>query len=514
MGATNLEAVAKSAEQSTPKLSGNNDTLKTIQNRKVNQLYIGITGPIGSGASLAANILKEQFVQAGYEPVLIKVSELIIQNKVKGYADEVSTEKSAKRIIELQKKGNAIRKNSIDGIGKLICDKIVKHKKEAFGEDYEKVANLHKSLEKKIVYIIDSLKSPYDVQLLKEIYKNSFYLFGILSLEETCKERFVAKGYDPAEFSNIFTADAGEGETWGQQVRKILQDADIFIDNNKTQRDELERKIERYISLITRRKVVTPTRHETAMHHAYVAGARSACLSRQVGAAIVSPDGNVISTGCNDVPKALGGLYTSEDANDQRCFNKGAVCYNDQEKKILYTEILKIMKPYLKEDLDQKSLDESLRKTKIKDLIEFSRAVHAEMDAIVKIASDSGTSTRGAVLYTTTFPCHNCARHILAAGISKVYYIEPYIKSLAPKLHEDAIALKDGVSHKVGFLPYEGVAPRRYLYLFEKQGWKDKQGTLDIPDGYRQSALDRIQIDSFFHLERKVVSEIDFLEQG
>ena len=40
----------------------------------------------------------------------------------------------------------------------------------------------------------------------------------------------------------------------------------------------------------------------------------------------------------------------------------------------------------------------------------------------------------------TTCPCHNCTRHIIAAGLSSVTYIEPYPKSRAADPHEDAAA--------------------------------------------------------------------------
>ena len=47
--------------------------------------------------------------------------------------------------------------------------------------------------------------------------------------------------------------------------------------------------------------------------------------------------------------------------------------------------------------------------------------------------------TRRATLYTTTFPCHNCAKHIIAAGIARVVYVEPYPKSKAMEFHGDAL---------------------------------------------------------------------------
>ena len=51
--------------------------------------------------------------------------------------------------------------------------------------------------------------------------------------------------------------------------------------------------------------------------------------------------------------------------------------------------------------------------------------LHAESNAIMKVAK-STMSCNGAELYTTTCPCFGCAKLIIQAGISKVYYTETY----------------------------------------------------------------------------------------
>ena len=51
--------------------------------------------------------------------------------------------------------------------------------------------------------------------------------------------------------------------------------------------------------------------------------------------------------------------------------------------------------------------------------------LHAESNAIMKVAK-STMSCEGAELYTTTCPCFDCAKLIIQAGISKVYYSEDY----------------------------------------------------------------------------------------
>lgn len=52
-------------------------------------------------------------------------------------------------------------------------------------------------------------------------------------------------------------------------------------------------------------------------------------------------------------------------------------------------------------------------------------AIHAEVSVIAQ-AAGSTDSIKGADLYVTTFPCHNCARPIVMSGIKTVYFKEGY----------------------------------------------------------------------------------------
>ncbi|MDW7675940.1 MAG: ComE operon protein 2 [Bacillota bacterium] len=49
------------------------------------------------------------------------------------------------------------------------------------------------------------------------------------------------------------------------------------------------------------------------------------------------------------------------------------------------------------------------------------RAIHAEANAILQCAK-FGASTEGAQIYVTHFPCLNCAKLIIQAGIKHVFY--------------------------------------------------------------------------------------------
>ena len=108
------------------------------------------------------------------------------------------------------------------------------------------------------------------------------------------------------------------------------------------------------------------------------------------------------------------------------------------------------------------------------DLLEFGRIIHAEMSAITD-AARLGIEIKDSTIYCTTFPCHICAKHIVAAGLDTVVFLEPYPKSYARELHSDSIEIEgsDEIS-KVKFIPFMGISPLRYRDFFEKGRRKDK----------------------------------------
>jgi deoxycytidylate deaminase len=177
------------------------------------------------------------------------------------------------------------------------------------------------------------------------------------------------------------------------------------------------------------------------MYLARTTALRSVDLSRQVGAAVFTTTHEVISLGCNEVPKPLGGTYWTGDHGDARDIEKGFDS-NERIKRSLLVDFTKRLKEnnFLTTETteidiarfigNETSRGGKLREAQLMDLIEFGRMIHAEMSAICD-AARTGRSVRGATLYCTTFPCHMCAKHIVASGIKKVVYIEPYPKSYA-----------------------------------------------------------------------------------
>lgn len=74
----------------------------------------------------------------------------------------------------------------------------------------------------------------------------------------------------------------------------------------------------RFIQAFFGRTDIAPTKQEYGMYAAKSASFRSADLSRQVGAAIFTDEGELITQGCNEVPKAMGGTYWDSELPDFR----------------------------------------------------------------------------------------------------------------------------------------------------------------------------------------------------
>lgn len=102
----------------------------------------------------------------------------------------------------------------------------------------------------------------------------------------------------------------------------------------------------------------------------------------------------------------------------------------------------------------------------IGEITEYGRMIHAEMSALTD-AARLGRTVKDSTLYVTTYPCHNCAKHIVASGVMRVVYIEPYPKSRASSLYGHAIR-EESESGGVAFQHFFGISPRLYKHIFEK----------------------------------------------
>jgi deoxycytidylate deaminase len=420
------------------------------------------------------------------------------------------------RVADLQRIGSKLRNSmSNDYLAEKCVEKIAIDRAQ---KGYKEVAGNRIPLPRRKAYILDSLKHPGEYELLRDVYGDSLWLFGVFAPEEVRRDRLISKGFDGEQIQGIFNIDEEEGVKHGQKVRDTIEMFDFFIRNNGSNTSKLARVIERYLDLIFGIEVSTPTRDEAAMYTAVSAASSSACLSRQVGAAIYSATGELLGKGSNDVPKKGGGLYSVEDEDgDDRCYKYGGKnCHNDERKNYLYKSVVNgiVKDAHMKKPKDFEAVISTLKKTDIKGLIEYSRAVHAEMDAIISIARSGKSGILGSTLYCTTFPCHSCARHIVASAIARVVYIEPYPKSLATVLHKDAISVResDKESHVV-FLQYQGVAPKNMIRLFKQHGDRKSDGKAIERERRNSAPVSRSPLDGFATREQIVVHRVEAAEK-
>ncbi len=327
-------------------------------------------------------------------------------------------------------------------------------------------------------------------------------------------------GWDEETVVKLTSKDDYEEIHYGQGVRSTFYQADFFIRNDGQNEERLITTIKRHLGVIFGEPVHTPTKDESAMHSAYAAASRSACMSRQVGAAIISNAGELIGIGWNDVPKYRGGLYSEDDlTSDHRCFKWGSkICHNDNRKDRLFDDIYDKLSidGLLKDDTDVDSIKKSLRITDVNQLIEYSRAIHAEMSALLDVIRNAKAGIIGSTLYCTTFPCHLCARHLIGAGVERVVYIEPYPKSLALQLHKDATSSNEQDSgSKLLLQQYEGVSPRNVFKLYKQQDIKRKdKGKLIVYNRGQAKPLGSVSVDDFSTHEKRVLEKLKSIESA
>lgn len=444
------------------------DTKDVVRETYTPELVIALCGPIGSPLHEVCQAITTQLESFQYDTKRIRLSDFIRKhaNKV---GQRVAGNNEAQRLQSLIKSGDALRKRFDPSILAQLAIRqirIDRQAEKASQEQQGSVAN-PSFRARRVCHIIDSIKNQEELDLLRLIYGDMLFMIGVFSPMALREKNLSAKGMTTQQIYSLVEEDSGAEIDEGQTVRKTFPLCDMFLRIEKGTDAHLMERVERFVHLMLGARVITPTRNETAMYAAAMASANSACLSRQVGASVTDLAGEVLSVGWNDVPSPKGGLYADiSEENDYRCWNLGGVCANDREKDTLAEEILAALGELVSPEKHAEAKQVIRKSGRLNSLIEFSRAIHAEMHAIINAGQTSGRKMRGGKLFVTTYPCHSCARHIIAAGITEVYFIEPYRKSLALKLHSDAITEDENDTTKVRLLAYDGVAPTRYLSLF------------------------------------------------
>ena len=284
------------------------------------ELFIGLVGAVGTDLDKITNIFVEELKKVRYNTQPVFLSELLKQ--VPELIPEHDSTNEYERIKAFMDAGDELRKKTSDGsiLAKFSIAYIRDFRETEKGKPDEPIS--------KQAYIFKSLKHKDEVRKLREIYGKNFLLVSSYSPRNKRVDYLadkIGRGVENDKFrkdaEELIERDHHDDQTkLGQNVRETFPKGDVFIDTNSS---NVNKSIERFIALIFGNTFYTPTPEEYGMFHAYASALRSSSLSRQVGSSITTTEGDIISTGTNEVPKAGGGHYITGDEGDAREFQIG-----------------------------------------------------------------------------------------------------------------------------------------------------------------------------------------------
>ncbi|MDF2118096.1 anti-phage dCTP deaminase [Roseiarcaceae bacterium H3SJ34-1] len=487
------------------------------------ELVFGIVGPIGVNLDAVIDALWKNLDEVGYKSSLIHLTDLMRVPSIRLRIDDSSYYNRYRTLISYANAFRAKAGNPAAMAGLAIL-KIMDLRSGINGLNRVAVDS-SEGVEPALgsAFIVRQFKRSEEIELMRSVYGRKFIQISVFGSSVDRRKVIMEK---IAKYSSGSISDA-ERETQaidlidmdrnqqddsnGQRLEEVFHLGDVFVDGISKERCEITMR--RFIRALFGDNSISPSRDEYGLYTATAAALRSNDLSRQVGAAIFTKQGEIISMGCNEVPKAGGGTYWGEDGPDiHRDFERGSDANQDRKIEIALDLLERMDKAKLlakagRKPAAQQAWVKKLIKNaavddaQIMDIIEFGRMVHAEMNAVTD-AARLGRSTQSSTLFCTTFPCHMCAKHIVASGIDRVVFLEPYPKSYAQKLHDDSITFESGAANKVSFEPFIGISPRRYRDIFEKRK-KRKDDRGKPRDWYEARAIPRIEDKTAAYIENE-----------
>ncbi|HWO23298.1 MAG TPA: hypothetical protein VNO30_31370 [Kofleriaceae bacterium] len=472
-------------------------------------LVFGIVAATGTHIEPFVDVFSALLRKYGYEPVSIQLTELLLEHVIE--PGSLVWNNEGERIEKLMTAGDRLREKLQHGDAMALLGVLgITKKRQGL------------SSTKPYAFVLRQLKHPDESYTLRQIYGDRLFVLALYSTySERLRHLTGLRNIKPEVAKALMQRDEEDvRKPLGQRTRDTFELGDVFFRLDESAQAEAER----FLNLIFGAPDLSPRLHEHAMYLAYAASLRSADLSRQVGATITNQYGDVLGVGANDVPSPQGGQYwpSSDDRRDHALgFDS-----NHEHKLKIARDVFERTQPDKRDDAAAYStfliaLNESL----LFDITEYGRAVHAEMDAVLTCAR-TGAATRGARLFCTTFPCHNCAKHLVDAGIVEVQYVEAYPKSMASSLHSDAIYWEEDAApgsmpgRRTVFKHYVGIGPRRYMDLFSltlssgrRVKRKNKEGKISLWD--RESAEPRVPSEvSSLDLERLALEALTAAIRG
>lgn len=415
---------------------------------------VGMTGPFGSGSTTSSEILKER---RGF--CHVRLSQLV--------KDTWNRENSGKRATrsQLQALGNRIRQEHRDP--GILASKAVEQLDQS-SEQFSKI-------------VVDGVRNLGEIEFFRHLFGTRFYLLAFECQPSERWERVRAREYEVAGLSQTqFLADNEEDRdqetVYGQQVQLCVDDADVLIDNESAVTlAQLRSKLIQYLELATGQNPRYATPKEIFMNLAYSSSHASKCLKRQVGAVLVSapPDemGEIVGVGFNENPSGTSPCVEERKYGADPDQKKPGTCYRDIVRRDSFVQLSKagrrcpqcgnIIAGFTTESVPPWLCSNPKCLVNLEKFFWPERAmtkctaIHAELQAIFAARGRA----KGATLYTTTFPCFQCAEAVAQAGISFIVYTEPYPDVRSGARLEIA---------QIKVARFEGIRSRRFDEIFSR----------------------------------------------
>lgn len=449
------------------------------------RLIIGLTGSLGSGVSTAAKYLIKSLKTKVYkitskgwssgDPIEIEDEAYKFSRLIEEEAEKRREKRNSRGEFDrelLQRIGNELRQKDTRYLAIELLKRISQIEEKSKVKDNSPI-------------IIDGIKNSGEIAELRN-YSN-FFLFSIdANLDkrwERVKEKYKGRQLD---FDADDERDHNENIDYGQQVDKCVYLSDVLFKNDSDIKKELYDKLDSCFSRIKKKSYQYPKPCESVMTQAYCESLKSSCLKRKVGAVIVSDEGVPIVSKYNEVPypedsceKKFGMCYRDKVKIDlikslKRCPNCGTpikqtITCPKCENSIKINDLTpKCNSCNLDLDIDSFFICKKCKFKIIKKFIgkrmEVCRALHAEEGAILELAKlGMAVSLKDSkvALYTTTFPCPQCANKIVGTGIKRIVYVEPYPTKESRDLLVNTLGEKDVEK-------FEGVKARAYFRIYDK----------------------------------------------
>lgn len=328
--------------------------------------------------------------------------------------------------------GNPFEKNLVDGKFFTLAERI---------NEVIKIVHERRQEQGKNTYIVvDAIRSPLEALFFQDRYA-SFYLLAVSAPEQDRQARLRALKYSQTDIEAIdsveYTShDLDKTEYYSvQDIQACLQRADLYVSNpdvkNKvTEFHGLANQLIKFISLIKRPGIVTPSSIERCMQIAYTAKLNSGCISRQVGATVTDTNYSIRSIGWNDAPHGHVPCNLRNREDLLRGADSGAYSVFERTDEKYLGYFLTRSKKFKVVAQDGRNnafcfKDEYNSFRNEKNQV-HTRSLHAEENAFLQISKYGLASIEGGLLFTTASPCELCAKKAYQLGIKKIYYIDPY----------------------------------------------------------------------------------------